>query len=248
MAQCGAVEEALARTPLTQPSAGAAQHIARTARPKGKGRPIPGLPADGLADFPDGGQPMELRSPSPAGVVEDNAEAEAAQRAVAAAAALRSMKAKKVLPAPPKKLSELGKSGKEVRRVEPQEIESEAEEAPPRQPATLTAANVATLGGRPSLARGSLLDFDMRSVSPISNPGVKAKIKKKRIAKPAVSESPAPRRRKDKARLTGARQRDSPERWAPPSPPVKTKKRSARSEDDGDRVRNRSREKRKGRR
>lgn len=245
VAQCGAVEEELARREITRherSQAAAAEEITRTARPKRKGQPQGAV--DNLAELSDGEQPMTLRSPSPAHVeaVQEDAEAEAAQRAVAAAAALRAMKASKKVDTPPKKLGL--KPAKEVRRQAPEEIESDVEDASQKKPATLTAANVATLGGA-----SRLVDFELGSVSDISVAGVKPKQKKKRML-PDGSVDPGRRRKSDGKRegkaILSKRGKDSPERWNP-SPPAKLKKRSARSPEGDDRVRNRSREKRKQR-
>lgn len=151
-------------------------------------------------------------------------EAAAAQRAVAAAAAMRGTKKKAVTPG---KLAELAQKGAPIT-----EIQSD-DEAPVRA-APLTAANVAKLGGGPP----SVIDFDMRSISPISAPGVKPKKKEKR----KVARSPS---RMQKPKLI-KRSKASPDRWD--SSAKASKKRRAGSEEERRGHRNRSREKRKDRR
>jgi len=225
--QSGAVEEELARRELATRQ-GVHHEVARTARPKRRAQASATEPADGedLSDLSDGDAQPEAAA--------RDEEAEAATRAVAAAAAMRAMKGKKAA-TPPKRLSELGKSGKEVPAV--QDLESDAEGAAPKKLASLTAANLETLGGT-----SKVIDFDLRSISPISAPGVKPKEKKKkRIARPGGSASPSRKRKpeKTKTKLVG-RSKDSPERWNPS--PVKAKKRRA-----GSASRPRSREKRKQR-
>jgi len=226
VAQAGAVEEELARR-ARQLAAGQ-EEITRTARPKGKPKPAQAAEApagdesdhtivDGLVSDAEGAAAAEeVRDP-------EADEAEAATRAVAAAAALRAMKSKK---SSPMSLKALG-SGQKPKPVEAIDSDDEKQAAP------LTAANVATLGGG-----GNLIEFDLRSISPISMPGVKPKKKEKRKTTRMGGDSQSPARhkrgREEKPRLV-ARSKDSPGRWNPGSSPPRRRSRDKRKQREADR-------------
>jgi len=244
VAQCGAVEEALARRSHAE------QEVARTARPKRKGQPAQAA-TGGTINEDDSDHtilPDELSDgdghPSPAQKMAAD-EAEAATRAVAAAAALRAIKKKTAIG-----IADLAKQARKSAATQRpidtiDSDDGEAEE--PKKTSTLNTANLATLGGTPT----GIIEMDMGSVSDISTAGVKPKTKKIRRDKAGkLGASPSvDRRGKNKPRLVGRQGADSPARWNPSMTPArkKKKKQSARS-DDGRPARMSSRERRKGRR